>query len=694
MRELKLKYFIDLVSNLGPKAKADAKAMEEAQAVLNNAITGTNNKFLDYNKLALLAGKNTSTMQEVLTGATNKFAALDRAISQAGSNTSLERQTNYLRALESAAAAAGERMQALRRATASALDKAPDLIAKTAVGGYAAERVLAAPIKAYASLEEATTDLKVALMHKGGSVDKNFEAISKVAVDLGAKLPGSTKDYMGAATALAEQGVSPTAIANGALTSAANMGVLLKMDRGQAAETVAKIREAYSLKDDELPGLADTVQRNKFAFGLSPEGIRLASAYSGSTLSMLGLSGAENLGRILTVEGISAQNGLGDSQFGTNFGMMLTQLQSGPAAIAAARRGMKGRAREVMDKYGINFDFFDASGALKQRNGDPIAGVIHELTQINRIPESDKESRLEIMKAVFGQEGMRPAAILAKVGDQGYDAARARVADQASLDERIAAASETLAWKFEALGGTVENFQAAMAKQLSNGALKPLADKANDVAGDLQAFVERHPAAGSIGLGLETAGGVWAAIKSYGIGRAILARIAGGAAAEGAAGAGAAAAAEGTAATAGGGLLGGSALATGGLSLAGLFTASQLWRVGSAFSDLHEIQNREGVKLSPYAQSRLQQINSAAAARALGTGLPDIDSLIAGGTAGVGGMPSLSGQPQIQLGEGKLSVDVHVLDDRVSVSTSVPKQMSLVRIDGGATNPAGYRMMR
>jgi TP901 family phage tail tape measure protein len=232
-----------------------------------------------------------------------------------------------------------------------------------AAGAYGAERVVAPAIRAYANLEEATTDLKVALMHKGGTVDKNFEAISKVAVNLGAKLPGSTKDYMGAATALAENGVSPSAIANGGLASAANMGVLLKMDRGAAAETVAKIREAYSLKDEELPGLADTVQRNKFAFGLSPGGIQVAASYSAPMLHLLGLSGSENLGRILTVEGLAQQSGLGDSKFGTNFGMMLTQLQAGPAAVETAKRGMKGRAREVMDRYGINFDFFDENGS-------------------------------------------------------------------------------------------------------------------------------------------------------------------------------------------------------------------------------------------------------------------------------------------------------------------------------------------
>lgn len=38
---------------------------------------------------------------------------------------------------------------------------------------------------------------------------------------------------------------------------------------------------------------------------------------------------------------------------------------------------------------------------------------------------------------------------------------------------------------------------------------------------------------------------------------------------------------------------------------AGLFAGSQLWNLGSALGDLHSIQNREGVVLSPESRARL-----------------------------------------------------------------------------------------
>ena len=47
-------------------------------------------------------------------------------------------------------------------------------------------------------------------------------------------------------------------------------------------------------------------------------------------------------------------------------------------------------------------------------------------------------------------------------------------------------------------------------------------------------------------------------------------------------------------------------------------------------------------------------------------------------------------QTELKLGEGKLDVNVTVHDDRITAATSMPQPMSLVRINTGNTNPAGY----
>ncbi|MFI5443662.1 hypothetical protein ACHMXK_00095 [Polaromonas sp. UC242_47] len=44
---------------------------------------------------------------------------------------------------------------------------------------------------------------------------------------------------------------------------------------------------------------------------------------------------------------------------------------------------------------------------------------------------------------------------------------------------------------------------------------------------------------------------------------------------------------------------------------------------------------------------------------------------------------------KIELGEGKLAVDVRVTDERASASTTLTTPMSSVKVSAGATNPAG-----
>jgi hypothetical protein len=44
----------------------------------------------------------------------------------------------------------------------------------------------------------------------------------------------------------------------------------------------------------------------------------------------------------------------------------------------------------------------------------------------------------------------------------------------------------------------------------------------------------------------------------------------------------------------------------------------------------------------------------------------------------------------LSLGEGRLAIDVRVNDERTTAAATVTKPMPIVRIDAGATNPAGY----
>ena len=494
MRELRLKYFIDMVSNIGNKSMSEAKVLEEAQRRMREAVTGT----------------------------TDRFRRLERAMIDAGGNTSIQRQIGYVQRLAGAIETASNKALNLRRALASGVDKLPQAVGQIAGGYYGAKRIMAGPINAFSTLESATTDLKIAMMTKGAKVSDDFEAIKKIAVDQGNKLPGTTKDMTEAATELISLGITPEAVRNGGLVSSTNLGVVLNIDQKQAAMTVAKLREAFSLKDDELPKMADQVQRNRYAGGIKPDELLMATKYEAPVINALGMGGLQGMSEVLTVQGIANQKGMNGGEFGTNFAEMLTRLASGPLMMKEAKKGLKADASDRLDKLGIKFDFFDENGKIKRKDDSPVKGIIAELEKFNLIKNkdgtSDDRTKLEVAKAIFGSEGGRPALIMAQAGLAGYEAARQRVLQQADLDERINTKLMTFSSKLESLGGSLENAQASMATQPGNAA-KPVMDGLNVIAGGLDDLFKNHP---TLGTSTVLAGGAMGALVLGSVGGSII----------------------------------------------------------------------------------------------------------------------------------------------------------------------------
>jgi hypothetical protein len=75
-------------------------------------------------------------------------------------------------------------------------DQANRLGQASLASGMVAAGSMVKPLQAFADLEEASTNLKVAMMDSLGQVPKEFEAINKQAVELGNLLPDTTADFM------------------------------------------------------------------------------------------------------------------------------------------------------------------------------------------------------------------------------------------------------------------------------------------------------------------------------------------------------------------------------------------------------------------------------------------------------------------------------------------------------------------
>ncbi len=582
---------------------------------------------------------------------------LRQEIEKLGNNTSTQRQINYMEQLGRAADRVSERVrnmhQNIRNGAANLVEKAPQI----AAGAWAAEKVVAAPVKAYANLEQAQTDLKVALTNSKGQLSPMYGAINKEAVALGSQLPGSSKDFLQAALALKTAGTPESVIANGGLRSSAYLGVLLHMNQEQAALMVAKTREAFGLKEHELVPAANAMQKARFAFGLSPEDMYEANRYMAPTLTGLGWGGMERMQQVLAIEGMASQNGIDRSVFGTHFSDFLTRLSMMDTRLA--KKGKEAtEVRAMMKKHGIGkFEVFGSDGNMVS----PIQ-VAEQMQQFKRM---SKAEQVEAFHSIFGVQGSDIARLLMNKGPEGLQQALATQNDQADLNLRLQMSTETLQNKFENLTGNMENFNAALGKTIE-GPLKKLVDKTADVVGGpVTNFVNEHPVASGAGWLGASAGAGYLGYKTLG---SVATWLRGGGAAAEAVGAGGVAGSV-------GGLGAASKL---GIYAAGAWGAYQIGRLGLALNDLYDANHHEGAQLTPEARGRLQYLNR------------DHDWLSMTAPPGRTSDDAAHLAPTLQVGQGVLKVEVQVNDNRVS-ATAVPfADMPLLRIDAGHTNPGGY----
>lgn len=379
---------------------------------------------------------------------------------------------------------------------ASARSRASSAMFGAAGAGFAIGGMLRAPLKAFEDLDAAMNNMTVAMTNSTGKLPAQFDAIKKQTIELGNVLPGTTADFVNLATALKEQGMPMEAIAGGALKSAANLSVVMKMVPEQAGEMVAKLREAFQLGESEFGKMADYTQRAKFGFGLKSDDLLLGAKYYGGKLNALGLTGAENVKKIYALQGMAAQQGMDGSTFGTNFSMMLTRVGLMTERLNKNSKEMKAVNAEL-NKAGIHLEFFDKKGKF--------AGVDNMVQQLDKLKGLSMEKRLQVLTRIFGEEGGRVADLLARNGTEGYKKAMQAMDAEASLEQRIGIATQSFKNQLEALGGTFTNFLASIGGPMAE-MFSPVLKTLNEiVGGPLQQFVERNQTAVKIVTGLAVA---------------------------------------------------------------------------------------------------------------------------------------------------------------------------------------------
>jgi hypothetical protein len=344
--------------------------------------------------------------------------------------------------------------------------------------GLIAAGAMQAPIRSFANLEAASTQLQNTLMRKDGSIPAIFQKIDAQAKKLGNRLPGTTEDFYAMASSLNAMGVSAETVAGGALEATAYLGVVSKplgVSYEQSAEAVAKFSNALGIADKDMVAFADTVQRAEH-IGARLTEMQYAFSRVSAPLKIVGAQGLQTANQLTPLVAMLFRVGKTGEEAGT---------------------GLK----KIMEV------------AISKGKWKDIPTLVADLEKYQKLKP---EERLRKLEAVFGKEAAGIAAVIAA---GGYKKIAAEMEAQASLTQRVGKSLGTLANLWEAASGTFTNLMAAFGETFAPE-LKLLTGWFNSLSESVMGFVQTHPRIAKY-IGLAVGGFGLLAISLGGAGLAV-----------------------------------------------------------------------------------------------------------------------------------------------------------------------------
>lgn len=347
---------------------------------------------------------------------------------------------------------------------------------KAMAGGAALNAAAAIPVMAYAKAEDASTQLQIAMMQKGGRVAEEFKDIDALAAKLGNKLPGTTADYQDMMTMLIRQGMPAKNILGGLGEATAYLAVQLKMAPTAAAEFASKLQDATRATDKEMMGLMDTIQRT-FYLGVDQNNMLQGFSKLAPALSILrkeGAAAAKDLAPLLVM---ADQSGMQGEAAGNAY-RKIFQMSLDSKKVA------KGNAE--LGGTGIKLDFTDGKGEF--------AGLEKMYAQLEKLRGVDSQRRLAALKKIFGDdaETLQALTLMIEKGVGGYRDVQAKMEAQAELQERVNKQLGTLTSLWDAAKGTFTNALVALGESIAPE-LHATAEWVGKIAERTQAWAKENP---------------------------------------------------------------------------------------------------------------------------------------------------------------------------------------------------------
>lgn len=369
------------------------------------------------------------------------------------------------------------RMQASQEAAGKMAGVGAGMLAAGAVTGAA----LKVPVTEYAKAEDSAMGLQIALMRAGATVPPEFAKINALAMKLGDRLPGATSDFQDMMTMLTRQGITAQSILGGMGEATAYLAVQLKKTPDEAAEFAAKMQDATRTSEKDMLRLMDVIQRT-FYLGVDDSNMlqglsKLSPAMD--TLRIKGLEAAKVFSPLLVM---ADQAGMQGEAAGNSY-RKIFQLSMDAKRI---EKGNSLLAPQERLQFSKNIEFTDGKGEF--------GGLDNMFAQFEKLKGLTTQKRLAVMKEFFGDdaETLQAVALMMDKGVAGYHEVQQKMANQASLQERVNKQLGTLKNMWEAASGTFTNAMVAFGESIAPE-LKATTEWLGEMAQKMGAWARENP---------------------------------------------------------------------------------------------------------------------------------------------------------------------------------------------------------
>lgn len=474
------------------KAYAEQRRMEQALKGMSNPTTAFTQKLEQVRKnVAKLKNEQAKTVEKL------KNARAEFAKNGISAGTMGEKQRELSRQMKQANAEIDKQREKLAKLNEKAKSKQAyqqkvDSLRTRAeqyanIGGRATatysmmKEKVAQPVTEFMSAEQAATNLKVAMMGKGGKVSEDFQKINHLAMQLGDKLPGTTADFQNLMTMLVRQGMSAQTILGGTGEAAAYLSVQLGMAPEQAAEFAAKMQDATRATEADMMGLMDIIQKGFYA-GVDSTNMLEAFKNLGSAMDIIKIKGLEGTKALAPFVAMFDQAGMDGSASGN---AMRKVLQKGmnTQKIQKALDDLKGD--KILPKK-FNLDFTNGKGEF--------GGFDNMFKQLDKLKTLNTETRLAVIKEIFGDDAEvnQVLSTMIEKGKAGYEEFTEKMEKQADLRKRVDEQLGTLTNIWESTTGTFTNLLVEIGATVAPQ-LKEMANWLGEVAEKTKAWVKENP---------------------------------------------------------------------------------------------------------------------------------------------------------------------------------------------------------